>query len=294
MPFFAVDRDFAPRVGAAGVLPRVGRPRVVAELAGTRNGVERPDQPAGDHVVGTQVAGRRSVAFAGVGSDHDQVFEDAAGSLVRPGQPSRLASTHVDEPVLAKRLDERAVGCVDRADAAAGIEQQPPIGSIGVLPVGETAFGSLLGRGPQRFSRRRVERDDDILRAGDVHHAIDNDRVEGQARGVAGHGVEPGALQPAHVGPVDLGERGVLHGVGRTAVVPPRRVRRRHRPRRGTLAGRDDRNKSNRGRRGDPPESRSDRPHHRVLFLRGLRPRTPYTVARGPAAPTFAERIPAV
>ena len=272
MPFLRVDRDLAPRVGAAGVLPCVGRPGVVAELARTRNGVERPDQPACDHVVGAQVAGRRSVAFAGVGSDNDQVFEDAAGTLVRPGQPSRLASPHVDEPVLAERLDERAVGGVDRAEAAAGIEQQPPIGSIGALPVGETALGGLLGRRPHRLPGRRVERDDDALRAGDVHHAVDDDRVEGQARGVAGHRIEPDPLEPADVGPVDLGERGILHGVGRAAVVPPRRVGRRDRPRRGALAGRDHRNEPDRGRRGDPPESRSDRPDHRVLLTGGLRP----------------------
>ena len=41
-----VDRDLAPGVGAADVLPGVLRPGVVAELARTRNGVERPHQRA--------------------------------------------------------------------------------------------------------------------------------------------------------------------------------------------------------------------------------------------------------
>ena len=39
-----VDRDLAPRVGAARIFPRVLRPRVVALFAGTRNGVEGPHQ----------------------------------------------------------------------------------------------------------------------------------------------------------------------------------------------------------------------------------------------------------
>ena len=41
-----VDRDLAPVVRAADGLPRVVRPRVVAELARPRDGVERPDELA--------------------------------------------------------------------------------------------------------------------------------------------------------------------------------------------------------------------------------------------------------
>ena len=59
-----VDRDLAPGVGAADVLPRVLRPRVVAELARVRDGVELPDELAGDDVEGAQVAGRRQVVLA--------------------------------------------------------------------------------------------------------------------------------------------------------------------------------------------------------------------------------------
>ena len=193
---------------------------------------------------------------------HDQVFEDAARGLAGPAKPSRLAGPHVDEPALAKGPDERAAGRVDRTETAAGVEQQPPIGPIGALPVGETALGRLLGRGPSRRPGLGVERDDDALRARDVHHAVDNDGIEGQPHGLAGDWIEPGSLEPAHVGPVDFGERGILHRVGGAAVVAPGRVRRRRRAGRRTLAGGEDRKQRNRSQRGHPPESGSRRPGH--------------------------------
>ena len=41
-----IDRDLPPRVGAADVLPRVLGPRLVAELARVRDGVELPGELA--------------------------------------------------------------------------------------------------------------------------------------------------------------------------------------------------------------------------------------------------------
>ena len=76
-----VDRHLAPVVGAADVLPRVLRPGVVAELAGTRHGMERPHELAGQDVVGADVAGRRHVAFAGGAAEDEQVLEDLAGRV---------------------------------------------------------------------------------------------------------------------------------------------------------------------------------------------------------------------
>src|SRR4051812_44895349 len=58
-----VDGDLAPRVGSAGRLPGVGRPRLVSELAGTRNRVEGPLRLTGDHIEGAQVTGRRAIAL---------------------------------------------------------------------------------------------------------------------------------------------------------------------------------------------------------------------------------------
>src|SRR5260370_25402327 len=62
---FGVERHFAPDVGAADGLPRVLRPRLVAELAGMRDGVKGPGQLAGARVEGAYVAGRRSGSLIG-------------------------------------------------------------------------------------------------------------------------------------------------------------------------------------------------------------------------------------
>ena len=51
-----VDGDLRPHAGVAGVLPRLLEPRVVAEFAGLRNGVEDPQPLAGARVVAADVA----------------------------------------------------------------------------------------------------------------------------------------------------------------------------------------------------------------------------------------------
>ena len=111
-----VDRQLAPGVRAADVFPRVFRPRLVAELAWMRHGVELPDQLAGEHVVGAKIAGRRHVAFAGRRSEQNQVLEHLAGrarldarrsSPDRGPSPSRRSTTPsvpnvvIDFPVVA-------------------------------------------------------------------------------------------------------------------------------------------------------------------------------------------------
>src|SRR5690606_27111671 len=75
-----VDGELAPVVHAARRPVSLFRPRVVANLAGTRNAVEHPAELAADDVVRVHVAGRRDVAGAlrGQRDDH-QILEDAAG-----------------------------------------------------------------------------------------------------------------------------------------------------------------------------------------------------------------------
>ena len=58
-PALLVDGELAPAVRAADVLVRVLRPCVVAVLARSRDGMELPDEVAGQHVVRANVAGRR-------------------------------------------------------------------------------------------------------------------------------------------------------------------------------------------------------------------------------------------
>src|ERR1019366_7495190 len=55
-----VERHLIPVVDAAGGLPRLRGPSLVAELAGVRNGVKHPRQFARAHVVGVDI-GRRCV-----------------------------------------------------------------------------------------------------------------------------------------------------------------------------------------------------------------------------------------
>ena len=99
-----VDRLLAPVVGAADGLPRVRRPGVVAELAGPRHGVKRPDQRAGAHVERADVAGRRRVLLVGRRAQDDEVLE----------HPPRRAALLVDRrriAVEARRADPPGRSC---------------------------------------------------------------------------------------------------------------------------------------------------------------------------------------
>src|SRR6185295_2333215 len=51
-----IDGDLRPHAGVAGVRPRVALPRVVAEFARQRDGVEDPEPFAGAHVEAAYVA----------------------------------------------------------------------------------------------------------------------------------------------------------------------------------------------------------------------------------------------
>jgi hypothetical protein len=54
-----VGGDRRPHIGGAGVAPAVVLPGIGAELAGPRDGAERPQQPPAARVEGAHVAGRR-------------------------------------------------------------------------------------------------------------------------------------------------------------------------------------------------------------------------------------------
>jgi len=75
----AIDRHLRPVVRAADALPRIFRPRVVAELPFVRDRVEGPDEASGADVEGTDIAGRRLVLLVRRRSEDDQVLEHATG-----------------------------------------------------------------------------------------------------------------------------------------------------------------------------------------------------------------------
>ena len=85
------------------------RPGVVAEFAGMRDGVECPDELAGEDVVRAEIARRIAVAFAGRGAEDDQVLEDPAGSAaldVADGlRVAAEAFAQIDAAVLAEGVD---------------------------------------------------------------------------------------------------------------------------------------------------------------------------------------------
>ena len=60
----------------------------------------------------------------------------------------------------------------------------------------------------------------------DVHHFVDDERIEAEIALAIGNRMEPGELELRDVGLVDLLERRVLHRVGRAAIVAPGGVRR--------------------------------------------------------------------
>ena len=116
-----IDGDFAPGVGAADVFPGVWRPGVIAHLAGMRNGVELPDELAGDDVEGAEISRRRLVLFAGGGAEDEEILEDAARcaglNLANGGGDAAETFAQVDRAVIAEGRD-RSCRCGRRLRAA--------------------------------------------------------------------------------------------------------------------------------------------------------------------------------
>ena len=101
-----------PRAGVAGVLPGVVLPGLVAELAGLRDGLERPDALAGADVEAADVAGnvrlrRRRGAGDHRGADDDDVAHDdrrrARADLAGLHDVAVEAFGEIDDAVLAER-----------------------------------------------------------------------------------------------------------------------------------------------------------------------------------------------
>ena len=141
-----VDRHLGPVVHAANVLPRLLRPRVVAELPGPRHGVKGPHQPAGDHVIRADVARRRHVAFAGRGADDDEVAEDLAGNArLDVADALRVAAVEphaqVDGAVRPERHDRLACVRIDLLQQAVHREDQALVAAVGAGPVVHAAAG---------------------------------------------------------------------------------------------------------------------------------------------------------
>ena len=230
-----VDRELGPRVRAAGGLPRIGRPGVVAELARARNRVERPDEPAGQHIEGADVSGWRVVPFAGRRTKDEQILEHmarrsrlrAAGRKGRAPEP--LAQIH--ETVYAEARNRLTCSCVELLQVAARRKDDAAIRSILALPVVEPAIGRrAFGReGPDFLTGRRIEREHRAIFADHIHHVIHDKGAEGEAPCGARRWMEPLKLELIHVGFVDLPERGILRSFDAASWLAPRRIQPRAR-----------------------------------------------------------------
>ena len=178
-----VDRKRAPVVGAADVLVRLLRPGVVAELAGQRNRVELPDLVPGDDVVGADVAGRRDERFAGRRSQDDEVLPDLSGAVGLDASRllrSRETDAQIDRAVFAERQDRLAGRGVNRLQVAVDREQQPLVLAVGALPVVDAARDDAAEPlvDPQLIAGRGIERDQRVVPPEQIHHVVDDDRVE--------------------------------------------------------------------------------------------------------------------
>src|SRR5262249_10294535 len=111
-----VERHTRPRIRTACVLPRVSRPRVVAELARVRNRVEGPSFLARAHIERPDVTRRRREPFRHDRSQDDEVVVENAWRVDANTERARIAAleplTQIDPAVLTKtgnRLPGRSI-----------------------------------------------------------------------------------------------------------------------------------------------------------------------------------------
>src|SRR5262245_59094086 len=141
-----------------------------------RDGVESPDQLSGQHVERAEIAGSRTITFAGVRAQYDQVLEDAAWRSARATQGTRGSFSEIHTTMVAKRQYGFAGKSIDLLEVAAGGKDEPPVRAILAFPVIEAAVGrvSLDRMGPNLLSRARVERDDGAVFPDHVHDLVDD------------------------------------------------------------------------------------------------------------------------
>ena len=216
--------DISPQLfGAADVLVRVLRPRLVAELARPRHGVELPDEllpvttsnarmSPGGEIQPSPGADPRMSRFC------RRPCRDA-WTAHRRAWPARDALAQVDEAVGAERQDRLAGPCVDRLKEGTGDQEQPPVAAVVALPVVDAASGEVRDVlvNPDFLAGGRVERDERVVPSEHEDEILDGDRIEPRF----GVRVEPRDLELVQVGLPDLVEVGEVRAVRAAEVVPP-------------------------------------------------------------------------
>ena len=200
-----------PGGGPAG-LPRIAGPGSEAGLAGLRDGVEAPEMLAGGRVVGVEESG--NAVLAASHSDDELIFDDQGcarggvatglGVVVHLGLPQLAAGLGVHgDHVHVERVHEQAISKYRQAavHAPAAIE---------------CARRILMTVGPQDAAGERVERVNLVLRPGQVHDAVDDER----------RGLElllvPSLEQPLDVEVLDVLRRDLIEAAEAPAIVAVR------------------------------------------------------------------------
>src|SRR5262249_19075925 len=148
-PGFLIDRNLRPDASVAVDRPRFVLPRVVAELAGTWNGVERPEQLAGPDVE----RAHETLGVVGRRAGHAFLERGAVGPCVADDRWRRVqadlaglefdllplagdrALLQIDDAALAERRHHRAVLGVERDQAIAGGHVEHTVVAFAVGPV---------------------------------------------------------------------------------------------------------------------------------------------------------------
>ena len=154
-----VGRPDGPRVARAGVLPRAVLPRLVAELARTRNGVERPPELAGDGVEAADEAGRLLPPVELI--DGEDAHDERVAADERSGRPVvplevRDALRQVDHAACAELAQRIARLRVERHELLAADDEDPLVVALRVVPVAHAARRAAA-RPPGAVLERRVD-----------------------------------------------------------------------------------------------------------------------------------------
>jgi hypothetical protein len=220
-----VERHPAPVVCRAAILPRFGRPGLVAEFAGVGNRVERPAHLAGPDVVGANVAGRGGQRLRLTPSQNQEVFVDDAGTGQRDHQSLGVAAqalAQVDAAMLAKRGNGFPRRRIQGVNKIHDVGKDAPMRSVGPRRKAAIRLASDDAgiEFPKQLSGAGVERDHLLRRRVRVENSIHN-QWAGLKPSRFSRIETPRDLKLLDVGAIDLREAGVPHVFRRPAVHGP-------------------------------------------------------------------------
>ncbi len=189
-----------PDVRVAGVAPRLVLPRLVAELAGLRHGVEGPELPAGAHVEAAHVARRHLAPVLEVvhraADHHDIAADDRRGGDGDQFAHHRPAESlgEIDAAPVAEGADRPSRASVQRDEVeVVRSDEDAAVPAGAIFPVSDPAVDVPFRAwivDPERPAGDGIDRRDLVEGGAGVEHAVHEDRG-----GLVGAGTEigPGA-----------------------------------------------------------------------------------------------------